>query len=248
MAESRANSKTGIAARLYLASVIVAGTAVLLWGLAHWQSQDSLRVSVYLIIACLASGMKVILPSVNGTMSASFLFVLIGVAALSMPETLVIGCLGIVIQSLWHASMRPQPLRVTFKVASMALSVAFAHAAYSTGVMPWFHLERPVALALASVGFFVANTLFVAVAIAITEHQPLWNVWKRGYFWSLPVYLVGAAIAAFIDGASRWIGWQTALLILPVLYLIHSVHKLHIEKLQEANQLAEKERQHADDV
>ncbi|MDX1984848.1 MAG: HD domain-containing protein [Bryobacteraceae bacterium] len=211
----------------------------------HWRSHDAGRFLVYLVIALLASGTKVALPAVNGTMSANFLFVLIGIAAFSLPETLVMGCLGILVQSVWQARKRPNPLRLAFNTASIALA---ASAAYRIYHLQWFaeqSVERPVVLLCAATAFFIANTLFVACAIAATERQPLWPLWRDGYFWSFPFYLVGAVVAALIEGVGQWIGWQTALLILPVLYVIHNAHKLHVEKLEAASEHAKRERQHA---
>src|SRR5256884_4083580 len=49
-------------------------------------------------LALLASGMKVSLPGVHGTMSVIFLFILIGVRELTLAQTLLMGVLGTVIQ------------------------------------------------------------------------------------------------------------------------------------------------------
>jgi len=189
--------------------------------------------------------MKVVLPSMNGTMSANFLFVLIGLAGFSLPETLVMGCLGILTQSLWHARTKFSPVRLAFNASSIALAVGAAYGPYH---LQWFRdqsLEKPVVLLCAAVVFFVLNTLFIAGAIAVTEWKPVWPLWRDGYFWSFPVYLLGGAVAAVIDGVSNWIGWQTGLLLLPVLYVIHNSHRLHVEKLETARKHAESERQHA---
>ena len=51
-----------------------------------------MRFFCYLAVAVLASGLKVQLPGIDGTMSVNFLFILLGVLELSLPETLVIGC------------------------------------------------------------------------------------------------------------------------------------------------------------
>ena len=78
---------------------------------------------MYLAVALASSGLKINLPSVTGTMSMNFLFVLIGVAELSLGETLVMGCLGILVQSTFHAKKRPRTVQVAFNVASMACSI-----------------------------------------------------------------------------------------------------------------------------
>lgn len=211
-----------------------------------WQSNDPNRFLVYLLISMFGSGMKVVLPGVDGTMSANFLFVLIAIAEFTLPETVAISCVGIVIQSLWHTRKRPKILHLSFNVASIALAAAGAFlACHYPGLQQ--RMDAPVSLLLAAAVFFAGNTFLIAGAIAVTEWQPVWKLWRENYFWSFPAYLVGAAAAALIQALSHWIGWQTALLILPVMYVIHNSHRLYVEKLDSARRHAERERQHAVD-
>jgi hypothetical protein len=78
---------------------------------------------LYLTIALVASGMKVGLQGVTGTMSMSFLFVLIGVSEVGLSGTLLMGCLGMLVQCIFRAKIRPRPVQILFSVASMACSV-----------------------------------------------------------------------------------------------------------------------------
>src|SRR6201989_2526409 len=92
------------------------GLVVLGIALFHWQSQDLMRFSCYLAIAILASGLKVQLPGIDGTMSVNFLFILLGVMELSLPETLLIGCTASLVQSIWQVGKRLDPVKVIFNV------------------------------------------------------------------------------------------------------------------------------------
>jgi hypothetical protein len=87
-----------IRAKLFIALTAMAGAAALGAELLHWQSNDLLKFGCYLLIAVLASTMKVQLPGIEGTMSVHFLFVLLGILELSLPETLVIGCVAALVQ------------------------------------------------------------------------------------------------------------------------------------------------------
>src|SRR5882724_6643205 len=58
-------------------------------GLDPWSSHDAVRFICYFLISTLASGCKVNLPGVTGTMSVNFLFILIGVVELTLPETML---------------------------------------------------------------------------------------------------------------------------------------------------------------
>src|SRR5580704_15771842 len=115
---------------LYIGMVILAGAASVTYSLLHWHTQDWPRYLFYCGIALVASRMKVALPGVNGTLSMNFLFVLIGISDLSLGETMVMGCMGMVVQSVFNTRQRPRPIQVLFSVASMACSILAANAAY----------------------------------------------------------------------------------------------------------------------
>src|SRR6202051_2719257 len=95
------------------------GVVVLAFALLHWQSHDLLRFLCYLAVALLASGLKVQLPGIDGTMSVNFLFILLGVVELSLPETLVIGCTASLVQSVWQTRKQLDPVKVIFNVFGM---------------------------------------------------------------------------------------------------------------------------------
>lgn len=54
---------------------------------AHWQSGDPVKFVCYLIAGLLAWSLKVGLPGVEATLSVNFLFTLIGMLELTLPET-----------------------------------------------------------------------------------------------------------------------------------------------------------------
>src|SRR5579871_6798318 len=163
-------------AQWYICLVIAAGAATLAHGLWTWTSGDLRMYLSYGMIALLASGMKISLPSVKGTMSMSFLFVLIGISTFSLGETLAMGCLGIVVQSVFLAKTRPRPVRVAFNIASMACAIQVAYAVHHM-----WNLQNGLLTASA---FFVANTLLIATVIALTEGKNVIAVWRESYFWS----------------------------------------------------------------
>jgi diguanylate cyclase (GGDEF)-like protein/putative nucleotidyltransferase with HDIG domain len=53
------------------------------------------------------------------------------------------------------------------------------------------------------------------------------------YFWSFPYYLVGAAFAGMIGWFNREFGWETSLLIVPIIYLIYRSYRLYLGKLED---------------
>src|SRR5579863_10741454 len=120
-----------IKTKAFVGITALSGTAVLVFFLLHWQSADLARFVCYLAVALLASGFKVQLPGIDGTMSVNFLFILMGVMELSFPETLAIGCAATFAQSLWLPRKRLDPVKVLFNVAGMmANATALTYLSY----------------------------------------------------------------------------------------------------------------------
>jgi len=243
-------------ANLYIGVVVAAGVTILCAGVWRWDSHNWVGYLSYLAIALLASGLKVTLPAIKGTMSTSFLFVLIGISQMSLGQTLVMGCLGILAQSIFHAKSRPRPVQIAFNVASMACSIQASYVVYHASLLvPGLYggsdaasLDAPLRLLLAATAFFVTNTLSVATVIALTENKRPWAVWRDSYFWSFPNYLLGAAVAWVVNITSRLGGGQAPLLLLPVLFFVYRSHSLYVRRLEEAKQRAEDQRAHAEEV
>jgi hypothetical protein len=218
-------------ARLYISSIITVGFALLVGCLLFEREFPDLpRYLTYLLLACVASTLKIKLPKIRGTMSINFVFILMGVAQLTAAETITLGCLAALIQSFWKSRKRPTVVQALFNIATLVTSVAV-----SFGVSHALDQGRnvPVELTVAVCTFFVLNTGMVSLVLSLVEQQPLRKVWRQCYLWSFPYYLVGAAIASAITVSGRAVGWQSSLLILPVMYMIYSYYRLYLLQLAE---------------
>jgi diguanylate cyclase (GGDEF)-like protein/putative nucleotidyltransferase with HDIG domain len=226
-------------AKLFIALTATVGGWVLANAFVYWHSQDLLKFFCYLAIGILAGTMKVRLPGMESTMSVHFLFVLLGVLELSLPETLAIGCAAALVQSLWKTQQKPEAVKVLFNVVSMT-----APAIYLTYFL--YHLSAehmrestPLLLLVAAFSYFLTNTIPVAIVIALNNRSSLRGVWKETYFWSLPYYLVGAAVVGLIHLANTYVGWQNGLLIVPIMYLIYRSYHLYLGRLEDEKKRVE---------
>jgi len=224
------------------------GVVVLGHALLHWQSQDPMRFACYLAVAILASGLKVQLPGIDGTMSVNFLFILLGVLELSLPETLVIGCTASLAQSVWQLRSRPDPIKILFNVAGMmANASALTYLSYHA-LTGRFVGNKPILLMVSALVFFFANTLPISVVIALTEGKSSRKVWSECYFWSFPYYLVGAAAVGLVGIVNRSAGWQTSLLVLPLIYWVYRSYRLYLGRLEAEKERVEIEKRHVEQI
>ena len=81
---------------LFLSLMCLVGAAVGVYGYWTWKVDlDVGKFVAYALIALLASRLRVTLPEITGTISVSFLFILICIVELNFSETLFVGCAAI---------------------------------------------------------------------------------------------------------------------------------------------------------
>ena len=233
-----------IVARIYIAGMAVAALACFALSFFYWHSSDPVKFVCYLIAALLASCFKVSLPGIEGTLSMNFLFTLVGVLEMSLPETLLIGLVSTLAQFYWRPARQLKPVQLVFNLSQVTLCGAAAYGAYqlvSHYVLRghWQGLS-PLALVAAAITHFLFGTAAMSAIIGLTEDKPVAGVWSESFLWLFPYYMVGAAIAGFVSFLNRHIGWQASLLVLPPIYLLYRSYRLYLGKLETEKEHAEK--------
>ncbi|HTC90104.1 MAG TPA: HD domain-containing phosphohydrolase [Bryobacteraceae bacterium] len=232
-------NKMSLLAKIYVSSIVVIGAMVTLVELARWQSQDIVRFVCYLALAIFASRLKVSLPGITGALSVLFIFILFAIVEMSLPEALFVGCAAILMQCLWNYRQRPKWHQVLFNLGSMAITVVASGAVYHASLLTQSRLEPALRLVVTATVFFLMNTFPVAGAIALTERRTLRSVWRECYIWSFPYYLLGAVVVGAASAVNRHFGWQTALLAIPVIYLIYRSYYLYLGRMEDEKKHAE---------
>lgn len=216
----------------FIVTQLLVGLPLFPYALLHWHSEDSLRFACFLAVALSASLFKVRLPGIQATMSANFLFILVGILDLSYSETLLMGCLGGLAQSVWQAKPRPRLIQLLFNFANLAISITAADIVFHSHWAIGMGLKWPLLLTAASSTYFALNTMSVSGVIAMTEQRNPVRVWKECYLWSFPYYLLGALIASGISLINHALGWQVAILVLPIVYWIYRSYRTYLDRLE----------------
>jgi hypothetical protein len=184
----------------------------------------------YCLLALLGSGLKVHLPGLTGTISVSFVFVLIAIAVFTFSETVLLASLAGIVQCLWKARRRPHVIQVSFNVATLAVSggAAFRVSHLLSGRED---ANLVVLLTVATCFYFTANTMLVSGVMSLVEGKSLFQVWQQCYIWSLPYYLVGTVISWVVISTGRAMGWEASLLILPLVYLVYLFYRMCTQRI-----------------
>jgi len=218
-------------AKVFIAMVLSLGFSVLAVELLHGDWPTLARFFAYLLMVCFASQLKVVLPGINGTMSVNLVVILVSVVELSLQETLVVGCLGVLVQTWWNRK-QINLLHLAFNTADIAIAIELCYVFFHRSAA-WLGPRMELRLMVTAIVYFLANTLPVGGVVALTERRPFYKTWVECYLWSFPNYLVGAAIAGLIAWSNTRLGWQSSLLMVPVAYLIYRSYRLYFSKLED---------------
>jgi len=207
--------------------------------MAHPTLRGSAEFLCYLAVVLLASTLKMKLPGIEGTLSVNFIFLFLGMLEMSYAETLAMGLVAVFVQSYWHSSKPPKAIQAIFNVSQLTIATSAAYGTFKWLSSHALREQRPLALACAAVVYFLLNTGAMAAVISLSARKSILHVWIDSYFWSFPYYLIGAAIAGFMSYLNRQVGWQTALLTLPVIYVVYRSCRLYIGQLEDGKVHAE---------
>lgn len=219
-------------AAFFIALVVATGAWLFLRSLETLSTAAPFYFCFYLLIAVGASFLKIALPTVNGSMSVTFFFILIGLVDLSLPETMIIACAGAVVQNLYRPRTQPHLHQVLFNIGSIAIAVGTSFAVFHSPVLNGMDLGLPIILGISGCCCFILNTLSVALVVGMAERRPSWSVWRDCYFWCFPYYLGGACVAWLISSLKQQLHWEASLLILPVLFFVYRSYQTYLDRLE----------------
>src|SRR6266571_4348274 len=215
-------------AKAYIAMIALVATAVLTVVAVRWNPENLGRFILFFALAMVASAMKIRLPGFKTTISANFVFILIGIALFNFGETVLIGLGGALVQSLWNTQTRPKLVQVLFNAACLAVCTAAAFWA-SHGALAMLGLNSLAAMmVLGACVYVVLNTGLVSLVISLAEGRSLRELWSSCYEWTFPYFLVGAAVAGLASAAGHGANWGVTLLVLPAMYFVYVYYRMHI--------------------
>jgi hypothetical protein len=218
-------------AKFFVGLIIAAGVCLVAYCLVgETEAVPSTAYLVAVLLAVLASTLKVHLPGITGTISVNFLFILIAIGVFTFAETVLLASVACIVQCLWRPKSRPRIVQVSFNVATLAISSGASYRiSHLFAGSPATHLA--VLLAVAASFYFTADTLLVSGVLSLVQGKSLFAVWQQCYLWSFPYYLVGAAIAGLVVATNRSAGWVMSLLVLPPMYLVYVFYRICVERM-----------------
>lgn len=218
------------AAQRFITVVSFLGALAVFAGAETFSCSQPVRFAGFLSLGVLASTLKIRLPGVRGTMSPGFVLLLAAIPALSFGEVVLIAAVMGVVQVTWRPSRPVVAIQILFSSANLALCAGITYTLCRVILAPFLANSIAGQLAVSTVVLYGLGSLSVATVLALVESRPLRTVWQVCYFWSLPYYMVGAAVAGLMIAAAHTADWPASLLILPVMSLVYVSYGAHVQR------------------
>jgi diguanylate cyclase (GGDEF)-like protein/putative nucleotidyltransferase with HDIG domain len=220
---------------VYWLTVIVGGAASMALAGLSWdiRSEHLLQFLFYMVAAVGASGMKIRLPGVLGTLSMNYLFIIVGLFELQLESAILIGVASVLAQVLIRPKANPTWEQVAFSALSIPLPIAGANWVLHLHWLQTVDQTRCIGLLSASMVYFGINTSIVAVIVGWTTRQRPWAVWRDNFIWTSPQYLAGGVLAGGLHLVNTMVPWQGLLLSIPPLYLVYRSYSLYLGRVEQ---------------
>ena len=210
------------AAKAFIFLVITAGASVLFYSVSTWSPLGLPAFGAFLALTLFASTLKTRIPGVNGTISPSFAFLLVGITSFRFSEVVLAAFAAALVQCLWRPKQRLQLVQVLFSAATLPLSCAVSFW-FSHAVVRYLGSDSSLALViLAGCVYFPLNSAMVSVVIALVAGQPVKQIFVHCYDYVFAYFMGGIFFAGLVSGAYiHSSAWKGAVLLTPAAALAH---------------------------
>jgi hypothetical protein len=206
-----------LSARIYIALIIVSGFLLLGDAVLNAPSLPTPRFIALLAMAVLAARLRIKLPGVTGVMSVNLPFILLAAALTGTAEALTVGFVSTFAQCLPREKQKLNVMQITFNCCAITLAIGAARWIFASPEIASVVATPALRLAVAAAGYFLANTLAVALVISLTESANLVSTWTEMFQLSFPYLVASAGVAGLTLMVGQESGWQAPLVLLPIM-------------------------------
>ena len=196
-----------------------------------WHHTDLLQFTCYLVLTAIASGLKVIIPGYEATVSVGFIFFIVSIGSMSLSETVALGMAAALVQCYWKATKQLSLVHFVFNLSQVSIALTGAFWLNQFLVHGPLRARVLIALLTSALAYFFLNSLPVAIVVSLSERTPVFSKWRESYAWTLPFYLIGAAIAGLVQFLNRYAGWEISVVVMPALYLVYRSYGVYIGRM-----------------
>jgi signal transduction histidine kinase len=228
----------------------IVGAIVLIGAL---RTGPSMHGGVFFLMAALAlvtARAKVKLPG-GSTLSLLTSVVLASLMLLGKEAAIIVGVLGVVVQSSFPWS-RKVPHRIVFNLGMVGLTVALAGGVYNS-IAPHKNpgtSDQLAGILTASFIYYVCNSICVSLIVSLSSGKSVWKLWHSIFLYTAPLFFVEGIVAFGALRLASVLQFGVLAAVVPVSALTYysirvyldsmTKEKRHAEEMSELNETLEK--------
>jgi hypothetical protein len=203
-------------ARTFVALIVISGLLVLGDAVFNARSTPTAQFVAFLLVACVASRLRIKLPGLTGTMSVNLPFILVAAAEMHSAEALAVGFISTFVQCL-PRNKKFHLVQTAFNCSTITLAVLVTRLIYAAPAVVSVVSSPSLRLAIAAAGYALMNSGPVAIVIGLTEAVSVLRTWTEMLKLSFPYLVASAGVAGVTLTLTQGIGWQVPLAVLPIM-------------------------------
>jgi putative nucleotidyltransferase with HDIG domain len=185
-------------------------------------------------------------PKLQARLSVSETFVFASVLLFGTCAGTLTVALDILVASLRFRHRSREPIRVVFNVCAAAVSIwAAGHIFFGlSGIRPLSEAtvrlpEFFLPLIALATSYFVFNSVFVALALALERTANAFTIWKNNFLWLSVNYFGGASVAALLVSYTQTVDLTVLGIIGPLLIISYLTFKTSFSRIDDASRHVE---------
>ena len=217
--------------KFFVALISALGLTCIATAAFPWHHTDLLQFACYLVLTAVASGLKVVLPGSDVTLSVGFILFIVSIGSMSLSETIALGVTAALVQCYWKPTKKLSLVHFIFNLSQVSIALTGAFWLNQFLVHGPFHGRALISLLVSAAFYFLLNTLPVAIIVSLSERTAFFPQWRETCAWTLPFYLIGAGIAGLMQFLNRYAGWEISVVVMPALYIIYRSYGIYIGRM-----------------
>jgi diguanylate cyclase (GGDEF)-like protein/PAS domain S-box-containing protein len=105
-----------------------------------------------------------------------------------------------------------------------------------------------IALCVMALLQYALNSTLIALGVALSARQSVWQIWRSNFLWTSLTYFAGASGAAVVGRLSENLGVSAFVATAPILFIVYFTYRTYLLNVETSAAKAEQARIHVDEL
>jgi diguanylate cyclase (GGDEF)-like protein/PAS domain S-box-containing protein len=206
-------------------------------------------VALLVITILIGSRITIKIPGARGQISVSDTFVFLAMLLFGVEAAVLLAAAEALCSSV-RFSKKANVL--CFNTGVMAVSTFITSSTLYTA-FPVINLRGGspnliIALCVMALLQYALNSTLIALGVALSARQSVWQIWRTNFLWTSLTYFAGASGAAVVGRLSENLGVSAFVATAPILFIVYFTYRTYLLNVETSAAKAEQARVHVEEL